>query len=273
MCAYCLQNSLEIIPTRIISHALNKDLLSCIAGSCHAVKTASHKLAETFTDLYDCMIKVLARYLAYPRILSAANVAMIKLYSKDDKFKFETQPLKGVLDSWQNYTAAIIRMQNRRIQYKATTQVCCMNLECKVSMIYDVCKRCGGCMSKLYCSKKCQAQDWAAGHDKGCLQLASSRIGAYTSTTEDSYFKWLVRIIFKEMCEQGSLRESRTGQRPWIVKVNYIATPVNVSFASGRISMKATGRWNLWLKCSAGKIERTLFCMESCLERGRPDFM
>ena len=36
-------------------------------------------------------------------------------------------------------------------------------------------KRCGGCKSVFYCGKKCQVQDWKAGHKQKCQELAKDK--------------------------------------------------------------------------------------------------
>ena len=61
--------------------------------------------------------------------------------------------------------------KRENIKYECQACQCCGQVESEPGDF----KRCGGCKSAYYCGRKCQAQDWKAGHKQKCQELMKGK--------------------------------------------------------------------------------------------------
>ncbi|KAJ7778803.1 hypothetical protein DFH07DRAFT_540231 [Mycena maculata] len=86
----------------------------------------------------------------------------------------------SIKDAWRVFTSlAKARLQLLR-DYEAgkfLSSQGCDNLECGIIRAKSTFRRCSGCRTLCYCSRKCQIEDWRAGHRQACEHFLNLKLG------------------------------------------------------------------------------------------------
>ncbi|KAK7057995.1 hypothetical protein R3P38DRAFT_2843972 [Favolaschia claudopus] len=122
-----------------------------------------------------------------------------------------------VFQAWTNLVESFdARAQILELfEAKTVSQRACDNLQCEIVNAKRSLRRCSGCWSVLYCSQRCQTEDWRAGHRDFCSMSLAYRTNIHLTYKSKEYA--FLRFLLHRYYEAEKSAISASFVREWAV--------------------------------------------------------